>query len=317
MGPRDAPRGATAATLYSHRQRSLLRPPVRGDSSVLPRLIQGGMGAGVSAWTLAREVSRLGQLGVVSGTALDTILIRRLWDGDTGGHMRRAIGAFPSREIGQAVLDRWFRAAGSPAGTPMPAPGSADDDVAPDDIGSVGEAAARRFRLAPLIGADLKPDRQALIVLANFVEVHLAKEGHDGVVGINYLEKIQFPTLPSLYGALLADVDVVLMGAGIPARDPGCPRSARPAPRGLPGPRCPRCRRSAVPVDVRSADHRAGVGRGAPPAPELPAHRVGGDLGEGPAAPVAGRHRRVRGGGSGRWRPQRSAAWTAPAQRAG
>ena len=33
------------------------------------------MGAGVSNWTLANAVSRLGQLGVVSGTALDVILV--------------------------------------------------------------------------------------------------------------------------------------------------------------------------------------------------------------------------------------------------
>jgi nitronate monooxygenase len=39
-------------------------------------------------------------------------------------------------------------------------------------------------------------------------------------VGINYLEKIQIPTLPSLFGALIADVDVVLMGAGIPVAIP-------------------------------------------------------------------------------------------------
>jgi nitronate monooxygenase len=55
-----------------------------------------------------------------------------------------------------------------------------------------------------------------LLIVANFVEVHLAKEGHDGLVGINFLHKIQTPTLPSLYGAMLAGVDVVLMGAGIP-----------------------------------------------------------------------------------------------------
>ena len=48
----------------------------------------------------------------------------------------------------------------------------------------------------------------------------LAKEGHDGVVGINYLEKVQAPTLPSLYGAMLAGVDYVLMGAGIPKAIP-------------------------------------------------------------------------------------------------
>ena len=42
-----------------------------------PRIIQGGMGIGVSSWELARAVSRLGHLGVVSGTAVDTVLIRR------------------------------------------------------------------------------------------------------------------------------------------------------------------------------------------------------------------------------------------------
>ena len=67
------------------------------------------MGAGVSSWTLAREVSSLGQLGVVSGTALDSILVRKLWDGDVGGHMRRALAAFPVRAIAQAVLDRYLR----------------------------------------------------------------------------------------------------------------------------------------------------------------------------------------------------------------
>ena len=55
---------------------------------MLPRLIQGGMGAGVSGWELAREVSSLGQLGVVSGTALDTILVRRLGSGDAGSLRR-------------------------------------------------------------------------------------------------------------------------------------------------------------------------------------------------------------------------------------
>ena len=38
-----------------------------------PTIIQGGMGAGVSAWPLALAVSRAGQLGVVSGTALDLV----------------------------------------------------------------------------------------------------------------------------------------------------------------------------------------------------------------------------------------------------
>ena len=57
-------------------------------------IIQGGMGVGISNWTLANAVSRLGQLGVVSGTVLDVMLSRRLQDGDEGGHMRRALSHF-------------------------------------------------------------------------------------------------------------------------------------------------------------------------------------------------------------------------------
>jgi nitronate monooxygenase len=63
--------------------------------------------------------------------------------------------------------------------------------------------------------------RHQLTVLSNFCEVYLAKEGHDGKVGINLLTKVQMPNLGSLYGAMLAGVDYVLMGAGIPKEIPG------------------------------------------------------------------------------------------------
>lgn len=62
---------------------------------------------------------------------------------------------------------------------------------------------------------------QELTVVANFAEVFLAREGHDNAVGINFLEKIQLPHLPSIYGAMLAGVDYVIMGAGIPVDIPG------------------------------------------------------------------------------------------------
>jgi NAD(P)H-dependent flavin oxidoreductase YrpB (nitropropane dioxygenase family) len=39
----------------------------------LPLIIQGGMGIGISGWPLARAVLQSGHLGVVSGTALDSV----------------------------------------------------------------------------------------------------------------------------------------------------------------------------------------------------------------------------------------------------
>jgi nitronate monooxygenase len=77
-------------------------------ASVFPPIIQGGMGVGVSDWRLARAVAALGQIGVVSGTVIDTILVRRLQDGDLGGHMRRAMAAFPIPQVSADVLRRYF-----------------------------------------------------------------------------------------------------------------------------------------------------------------------------------------------------------------
>ncbi|HVK57817.1 MAG TPA: nitronate monooxygenase, partial [Candidatus Kapabacteria bacterium] len=162
---------------------------------IYPLIIQGGMGAGVSNWRLARAVSQAGQLGVVSGTALDVILARKLQEGDPGGNLRRAISQFPVPAVAERVLNQYF----------LPE----------------GKAPQLPFRTIPL--PSIQPSRASLelTVLANFVEVYLAKEGHQGCVGINFLQKIQLPTLPSLFGAMLADVDYILMGAGIPTAIPG------------------------------------------------------------------------------------------------
>lgn len=159
-----------------------------------PRIIQGGMGIGVSNWQLARAVSLRGHLGVVSGTALNTVLIRRLQDGDADGSMRRALAACPLPGVAR-ILERYFRAEGSGRAEP--------------------------YRLAPMFSLDSAAELLGLTAVANFVEVYLAKEKHSGAVGLNLLEKVQLPTLASLYGAMAAGVDYVLMGAGIPKAIPG------------------------------------------------------------------------------------------------
>jgi nitronate monooxygenase len=161
----------------------------------LPRIIQGGMGVAVSDWKLARAVSIAGQLGVISGTALDTVLVRRLQDGDLGGHIRRAMMHFPIAGVADDVLKRYFE---------------------PD-----GRKADQAYKLIPMYKQRVSVARQQLTMLANFVEIYLAKEGHTGPVGINLLAKVEMPNLASLYGAMLAGVDYVLMGAGIPREIPG------------------------------------------------------------------------------------------------
>jgi nitronate monooxygenase len=160
-----------------------------------PPIIQGGMGVAVSSWQLARAVSRAGQLGVISGTMLAVILARRLADGDPQGDLRRALAALPVPGIAERVLEAHF------------IPGGKDP--------------ALPYRHVSLPEIQMGRALLELTVAANFAEVFLAKEGHDGRVGINLLEKIQVATLPSLYGAMLANVDYVLMGAGIPRAIPG------------------------------------------------------------------------------------------------
>src|SRR6185503_7242082 len=90
----------------------------REDVAPHPAIIQGGMGIGVSNWRLARAVSRQGQLGVVSGTSIDTVLVRRLQDGDPGGHVRRAMERFPIPGASKRVLERYFLPCGRRADQP-------------------------------------------------------------------------------------------------------------------------------------------------------------------------------------------------------
>ena len=144
----------------------------------IPEIIQGGMGVAVSSWRLARAVAECGQLGVVSGTALDLVLARRLQNGDEGGHVRRALHHFPDQNLVDRAISRYFLDGGRAEGESY----------------------------APILKMTLTPNRssQELLILGGFVETWLAKEGHDGPIGINCLEKIQLSTLGTLYGAMSA-----------------------------------------------------------------------------------------------------------------
>ncbi len=161
----------------------------------LPVVIQGGMGVAISNWRLAKAVSRMGQMGVVSGTGISRIFVSRLADGDLSGDVRRALSHFPIQDPIQKILDRYYIPGGKDPSAPYKSP-QANTVQPPQFV-------------------------DQLTVIATFVEVFLAKEGHSGLIGINLLEKIQMANLAGLYGAVLGGVDFVLMGAGIPTQVAG------------------------------------------------------------------------------------------------
>lgn len=164
------------------------------QAMIFPQIIQGGMGISVSSWQLANAVAQRGQIGVVSGTAIDLVLVRSLQLGDPEGDRRRAMAAFPDQELAQRILDKYFVEG--------------------------GKAPEKSYGNKAMVGEAPSIHLQELLIMANFVEVYLAKEGHDGMVGVNFLHKIQSPMMPSIYGAMLAGVDVIIVGAGIPLEIP-------------------------------------------------------------------------------------------------
>jgi len=162
-----------------------------------PQIIQGGMGVAISDWRLAGTVAARGQMGVVSGTGIALILAGRLAKGDPGGHMRRALAACPLPGAAERILARYLMTEAS---------------AGPDD--------GRPLRRLPMWSEHPSPEIVELTVAASFCEVWLAKGGARGPVGINLLEKIQPPHLATLYGAMLAGVDAMIIGAGVPLQVP-------------------------------------------------------------------------------------------------
>ena len=157
------------------------------------------MGVHVSGHRLARTVAMAGGLGVISGTGLDGVYARLLQDGDRGA--RWGIEQFPDQAIAERLLARHFKPEGrGRQAVRQPAQvdhRSADGSTAREPRGAAGARVASAF-----------------------AEVTRAKHHHDGVVGINVLRKIALPIPATIYGAMLAGVDVVLTGAGSPDEMP-------------------------------------------------------------------------------------------------
>ena len=155
----------------------------------MPRLIQAGMGVRISGARLANAASRLGALGVVSGAGLRHVVIEEIRAGNE--EVLRAVRAFP---IGRYVEEMM---AWAPGGTKWNRPAPVDE-------------------VDPARGA--LPQR--LSVIAAFVEVMRAKEGHRGKVGVNVMWKCTLTVLPTILGAMLAGSDALLCGAGVPIELP-------------------------------------------------------------------------------------------------
>ena len=154
------------------------------------------MGIRVSGWRLASAASRAGALGVVSHVALRHVVVEEVRRGDPDA--LAAAATFPVASYRDELL------AYAPGGAKHRAPVPLDH---PDP---------RKGEL---------PKR--LSVIAAYVEVFRAKRGHRGKVGINIMWKCTLTVLPSIYGAMLAGVDALLCGAGVPMELPDIVRRIR------------------------------------------------------------------------------------------
>jgi len=181
------------------------------------KLIQGGMGIYVSNWRLARAVAmeRPGETaGTLSGTALDVIYVRLLQLGDPGGHVRRAFTAFDDMfgiGIGKRICDKYFIDGGKDPDVRFKI--GPVQKVRSEKGGTFFEQSTKEDKSVPL---KLYDELVELLIAIGFAETWLAKEGHYGKIFMNFLYKIEIPLLFVMYGAMLASVDGIVVGAGNP-----------------------------------------------------------------------------------------------------
>lgn len=181
-----------------------------------PQIITGGMGIWISSWVMSRIVSMMGGIGVVSGTALDIVYARILQDGDKQGDVRRAFAELVRRQpLFKEPIEKIIKEYFIPGGKAK----NATYKAAPSGRLVHTKTVGNTSFWTP------SKDFQFLNIAANFTEVWLAKEGHNGKIGINYLRKVERPLLWGLYGAILAGVNYVAIGAGSPAEIPAIIRS--------------------------------------------------------------------------------------------
>lgn len=200
------------------------------------RLIQGGMGVYVSNWRLARAVAQAlpgMAAGTVSASGLDLVYTRLLQLGDPGGHICRALAALDTRfgvTLGKGIVDRYYIPGGKAPSDPY--------RYSPQHTVRALDGSSAIGPYIPGSGpTPLRVDDELveLLIATGFAEVWLAKEGHAGRVFINFLRKVDVPLTYYLYGAMLAGVDGVAVGAGNPDGIPAlCSKLARHEPTNEP-----------------------------------------------------------------------------------
>jgi NAD(P)H-dependent flavin oxidoreductase YrpB (nitropropane dioxygenase family) len=175
------------------------------------------MGVYVSNWRMAKAVAMEKPgiaAGTISGTGLDVVYVRLLQLGDPGGHIRRAMAAFDAQfgvTIGQKICKRYFIEGGKAPTERFKYPPK--QDVHAQDGSNI--IPPPEEQPGP-IALTLDDEVVEILIASGFGEVWLAKEGHAGKIFINFFNDTATTEIYTMYGAMLASVDGLVVGAGNP-----------------------------------------------------------------------------------------------------